>query len=304
MSEFKKELYLKDGTVLIKGVEIPYTATSENFPVINENGEVDATMFTISYERSDLKDYSGRPVLFAWNGGPGCGSLFVHMGLLSPMRIKCGQGPDMPQTAPFELINNDNCLLDTCDIVCVDAIGTGYARLLNSEKKNIYCSTDKDVAVFVNCIRAWLTAHKRWNSPIYIMGESYGTIRNAMIADAMFYSYNIDGVGGPLHVNGIIMLGSALNHGQEPFPIPNEILNLPSIAAANWYWHPEGKGTLEEFVNDCDQFCYDEYLQALALGNRLADDKCVEIAEKLSYYTGYSVEKLLNDKLKIGRAHV
>lgn len=299
MIEYCKSRYTAQGTVQVNGTAIPYTAVSEDFPIRGKDGQVDATMFTFSYERSDVTETAGRPVLFAWNGGPGCGSLFVHMGLLAPMRVRCGDGPDMPQTAPFSLINNDHCLLDTCDVVSIDAIGTGYARMLRPEKTNDYCSTQRDAEVFALCIRQWLTAHNRWNSPVYIMGESYGTIRTAMVANALFYSKGIDAMGTSLHVSGIINLGSALNYGQEPFPIPDDVLNLPSIAAANWYWHPEGKGSLADYVAQCEQFCYGTYVQALAMGSRLPDAQRRAVAEQLSGYTGYSVEKLLEDRLVV-----
>lgn len=299
MSEYTKQCYTAHGTVTVNGMVIPYTAVSEDFPIVGADGQVDATMFTISYERNDIADPTGRPVLFAWNGGPGAASMYVHMGLLSPMRVQCGDGTDLPCTAPFSLVNNDNCLLDTCDIVSMDAIGTGYARLLRQEAKATYCSTQCDAEVFALCIRQWLTAHSRWNSPIYIMGESYGTIRTAMVAEALFYSKCIDAAGTPLHASGIINLGSALNYGQEPFPIPDAVLNLPSIAAANWYWHPEGKGTLAEHVAACEKFCYDTYAQALALGSRLPESQRIAVAEQLSKYTGLSVDKLLKDNLNV-----
>ncbi|MCF0137305.1 MAG: hypothetical protein HUJ66_02960 [Oscillospiraceae bacterium] len=298
MDIYQKRKYSSDGLVIVKGTEIPYRSTVESFPVKGDSGDIDASMFTFSYERSDSADES-RPVLFAWNGGPGCGSLYVHMGLLSPKKIKCGEGPDMPQTAPVELINNDNCLLDTCDVVAIDAIGTGYARLYNQEAKSVYCSTQRDAEVFVSCIRQWLTEHKRWNSPVYIMGESYGTIRNAMVADAAFYSSGIDGAGTPFHISGIINLGSALNYGQKDFPVPDAVLNLPSIAAAVWYRHPEGKGDLEDFIRECGEFCNTEYVQALTLGKRMPDADRIKIAEKLSRYTGYSIEKLMEDGLNV-----
>ena len=296
---FEKITRRMNGTVEIKGVKIPYDGFAENFPICDAAGNVDASMFCFSYIKSDESSYEGRPVLFAWNGGPGCGSLFVHMGLLSPMRVKCGDGTAMPQTAPFELINNDNCLLDTCDVVAVDAIGTGYARLYNQEKKSAYCTTEKDAECFVRCIRMWLSAHDRWNSPIYIMGESFGTIRNALVAEGMFYTSTADAAGGPLHVSGVIMLGSALDYGQEPFPIPKAVLTLPSIAAANWYWHPEGKGPMPDYIEACERFCYDEYLKALALGDLCPQEEQRRIAEKLSTYTGYTPEKILDDRLNV-----
>ena len=298
MAEFKKVKFVSDGMACVDGVEIPYRAVSENFPIVNEFGDVDATMFAFGYERTGLETSDGRPVLFAWNGGPGCGSLFVHMGLLSPMRIS-DTGPDMAQTAPFRLMNNDACLLDVCDVVALDAVGTGYARLLNREAKETYCSTQKDAEAFIQCIRAWLTEHKRWNSPIYIMGESFGTIRNAMIAEQIFYGSGIDCAGGALHLSGIIMLGSALDHGQDSFPVPKAVLNLPSMAAANWYWHRDGKGSLAEFVDECDRFCCDEYMRALLLGRRLPDSEREDIARKLSRYTGYPVNVILKNGLNV-----
>ena len=297
---FEKKKYTMEGNVQVKGESIPYLGIAESFPIFDASGcNVDASMFCFSYVRSDLKNYDGRPVLFGWNGGPGCGSLFVHMGLFSPMKVKCGEGYDLPQTAPFELMNNDNCLLDTCDVVAVDAIGTGYARLFNQEAKQSYMSTEKDAECFIRCIRMWLTEHDRWNSPVYIMGESFGTIRNALVAEGMFYTSTASAVGGPLHINGVIMLGSALDHAQEGFPVPRAVLNLPSIAAANWYWHPEGKGRLEDYVAACESFCYDEYVRALALGRRMPEEERKKIAEKLSGYTGYSDEKLLEDDLNV-----
>ncbi len=298
MSEYVKKRYESAGTVQIKGSEVPYTAVSEDFPVYGSDGTADATMFTISYVRSDLDHYDGRPVLFAWNGGPGCSSVYVHMGLLSPMRVKCGNGPDMRFEAPFELINNDNCLLDTCDLVVIDAVATGYARLLNPEAKAEITSTKRDAETFVNCIRQWMTAHDRWNSPLYIMGESYGTIRNAIVAGTMFYGDFFESAGGPLHLSGVIMVGSALNYGQAQFPIPNDVLNLPSIAAAAWYWADEKPGTLREFVSGCNRFCYEEYLQALALGKSLPDSQKKAVAEKLSKYTGYDVDYLMENDLR------
>ena len=120
-----------------------------------------------------------------------------------------------------------------------------------------------------------------------------------MVADSIFYSIEAGDVGTPIQLSGIINLGSALNYGGKPFPIPDAVLNLPSIAAENWYWHPEGKGNLKDFVDACDMFCYEEYVQALAMGKRMPLEKQRSIAEKLSLYTGYSVEKLVEDNLNV-----
>lgn len=298
--EFAKRSYCAEGRARIRGSEIPYSAVSENFPIRGKDGTVDAEMFTFGYERSDVEDYSGRPVLFAWNGGPGCGSVFVHLGLLAPMIVDTGSGPDMNMTPPFRLIENENCLLDVCDLVAVDAIGTGYSRMLNPERQKDYFCTEGDAVAFIQCIRGWLDAHNRWNSPVYIMGESYGTIRNALVADYAFYHNVGFSSGAPIHLAGVIMVGTALDYGQTPFPIPSAVLTLPTIAATHWYWREGEKGSIEDFVAECEDFAMHDYLVALAAGSSLDEAERRHVAERLSYFTGYSAETLLKNKLEVG----
>ena len=300
MAEYKKKHFTAEGTVCVKGTDIPYVATSEDFPIRNADGGVDASIFMFSYERSDIEDKSGRPVLFTWNGGPGCASVYIHMGMLAPQRLKCGETQEeLPQVAPFTLINNDNCLLDICDLVSVDAIGTGYSRLLDQSKMSEYTTSEGDAAAIVIAMCGWLTAHKRWNSPVYILGESYGTIRNAMVAEALNSNYKPVCGATSMHLAGIINLGSALNHSQQDFPIPREVMNLPSMAAANWYWHPEGKGTLREFVAAANDFAYGDYLRAIALGRSLPEEEKLAVAEKLNSFIALPVKKLMDNDLRI-----
>lgn len=299
MAEYQKKRFVAEGTVCVKGKRIPYTATSEDFPIRAADGKTDASIFMFSYERTDVEK-DGRPVLFAWNGGPGSASVYLHMGMIAPKRLKCGERPeDLPQVAPFELVNNDNCLLDVCDTVVVDAIGTGYSRLLDQSRAEEYTNLDGDAAATVVAMSAWLTAHKRWNSPVYILGESYGTIRTALVAEALYGNERAVCGGVSLQLAGIINLGSALNHAQEDFPIPREVMNLPSIAAANWYHHPEGKGTLKEFVLAANEFAYGDYLRAIALGRRLPEEEQRKVAERLSELTALPVKKLMENKLRI-----
>lgn len=147
-------------------------------------------------------------------------------------------------------------------------------------------------------IRRWLTAYDRWNSPIYIMGESYGTIRNALVADGLFCSSTTAALQ---HLSGIIMLGTALTHAQRDFPIPKSVINLTAVAAANWYHrhntNPEF-GTLETFVKECREFAAREYLLALNEGRSLPETEKMAVAKKLQRYTGYPVEKILEDHLE------
>lgn len=295
MQEFVKVRSEASHQTTIGGAQLDYQAVCESFPFSNAQSEPLASIFTFSYVRSDA-DTVGRPILFFWNGGPGCASVYLHMGLLGPKKIKFGNGVNLSITAPVELEDNANCLLDICDIVAVDPVGTGFSRFLTEDGKASLYSTDGDADCMVSVIRQWLTAHRRWNSPIYLLGESYGTIRNAQVAERI-------NTGGPfsagLHISGIVLLGPAIGYGEEPLPIYPSVLNLPSNAAAHWYRHPEGKGSLDEFVQKCDEFCYNEYLPALALGSRLSEDKKLLIANKLNAFTGLSVKKLIMDKLVV-----
>lgn len=176
---------------------------------------------------------------------------------------------------------------------------TGYSRLLDQSRAEEYTNLDGDAAATVVAMSAWLTAHKRWNSPVYILGESYGTIRTALVAEALYGNERAVCGGVSLQLAGIINLGSALNHAQEDFPIPREVMNLPSIAAANWYHHPEGKGTLKEFVSAANEFAYGDYLRAIALGRRLPEEEQRKVAERLSELTALPVKKLMENKLRI-----
>lgn len=296
MSEFCKVSFSSEGSVTILGKNISYRTTSENFPVSRTDEAIEASTFTFAYERNDLPNVSARPVLFAWNGGPSCSSVYMHMGLLAPQKIKSGNGIDISRTAPFELMENTHCLLDVCDIVLVDPVNSGYSRIYSQDSYGYWMSSTGDAVAMVATIRQWLSTHGRWNSPLYIAGESYGTARNALVSALLYTGCRYS---ASLHLSGVIMIGSYLNCMQEPFPVPVEVLSLPSVAAANWYWHREGKGSLAEYVDRCEEFAYSRYLYALAMGNALLDTERQSIAEELSYFTGYSVPELLDKDLLV-----
>lgn len=296
MKEFVKVRTEAAHCTHIKGQDVAYRAICENFPFFDAQGQPMASISTFTYMRSDIESTVGRPVLFFWNGGPGCASLYLHMGLLGPSKIHFGDGVSFAVTAPIELMENEDCLLDICDIVAVDPVNTGFSRFLSDEGKAFLYSTDGDADCMISIIRQWLATHRRWNSPLYLLGESYGTIRGAQVAERINTGSTFS---AGLHISGLILLGPAIGYGEVPLPIYPSVLNLPSNAAAQWYWHREGKGSLEEFLQECDDFCYREYLYALAEGSRLPAERKQEIAEKLNRFTGLPVKKLLQDALVV-----
>lgn len=296
----ERKKYFAEGSCIIGEKEITYKAITEEFVFFDKGNNPEATAYTFSYERTNDTTNKIRPILFAYNGGPGAASTLVHIGIMAPYRVKMDRAVDINFTPPFEMENNSASVLDICDIVLIDPVGTGYAKLLIPEAKEKYYNSKGDAVATVQIIGKWLTAHKRWNSPILIMGESYGTIRNALVADAIYYhEYSPVCASNMLHLNGIIMLGTALDHGQTPFPVDTAVLNFTSIASTYWYHHPKGKPGLKEYIKEAEEFAYREYLPALALGRRLPKEEKIEISKKLSYFTGIDEKSLMDNHLRI-----
>lgn len=287
-----------DCRTTIRGKEVQYTAASEEFPFFDELGEMEYTIHTISYVRTDGV-VSGRPVIFAYNGGPGAASTLVNLGALAPERVKMGDAVSMHFTPPFEMETNPDTVLDICDIVTIDPIGCGFSRIFKPEVKR-YFNSESDASVIVQVIYKWLSAHRKWNCPVFIMGESYGTIRNALIAEQIYLNTSGQHCNAlNIHLNGIIMLGTALDHGQTPLPIETAVINFSSIAASWWYHHREVCESLDEFLEEAENFAYRRYLPALALGDSISTDEKEEIISRLHYFTGLTREQIINKRLRV-----
>ncbi|MEY8364916.1 hypothetical protein AALA22_04580 [Anaerovoracaceae bacterium 41-7] len=295
----KTKSYLTEKSCILRDEEVAYKAATEEWTFFDDCGEAEATAYTIAYERTDCSE-AGRPVLFAYNGGPGSSSAVIHLGALGPKRIKFGDAVSMDFMPPFEMEDNPDTILDICDIVLIDPVGCGYSRLMKNEAKHKYYSSDGDAIEIVQLMNKWLSSHDRWNAPLFVMGESYGTIRNALVADKIFYN---EGTGlsscNTLHLSGVVMLGTALDHGQTPFPVDTAVLNFSSIAASYWLHHQDGKPSLEDFTKEASEFAYREYLPALALGSRLEEGEKNHILERLEYFTGLDAETLLKLNLRV-----
>lgn len=288
-----------EGECALRQERVMYQAVTEEMTFFDDHGEAEATAWTIAYERTNC-ERNGRPVLFAYNGGPGAASAVVHLGALAPERVKMGDAVSMDIMPPFQMEANPDTILDICDIVLIDPVGCGYSRLLKEEAASRYYGSDADAIATIQIMNKWLNVHKRWNTPVFIMGESYGTIRNALVADKIFYNESSRLCNcNVFHLSGVIMLGTALDHGQTPFPVDTAVLNFTSIAATYWLHHREGKPELEAFVAEASEFAYREYLPALALGSRLGEAEKDRILQRLQYFTGLERETLLQAKLRV-----
>ena len=164
----------------IGGRTLRYTATAGRMPIKDEAGKINADMFYVAYT-ADGVAANQRPVTFAFNGGPGSASLWLHMGSLGPRRVVMQPEGWMP-AAPYRLTDNVETIIDKTDLVMIDAIGTGFSRARTEKLLKHYLGVKGDIEAFGEFIRLYITRNERWNSPLYILGESYGTTRAAGLA--------------------------------------------------------------------------------------------------------------------------
>jgi carboxypeptidase C (cathepsin A) len=260
----------------------------------------EASMFFVYYARKGTSP-EARPITFVYNGGPGSATVWLHMGAWGPKRVVTADDTHSP-AAPYQLIDNDQTLLDASDLVFIDAPGTGFSRIAGKDKEKAFYGIDPDGEAFASFIQEFLAKYNRWNSPKYLFGESYGTPRSAVVVNDLETEHDID-------FNGVILLSQILNFDlsvdrPELNPgvnLPYE-LALPTYAATAWYHHKlPGKppADLPAFVQSVERFATGEYAQALQAGASLAPKQRNDIANKLHAITGLPVWYILKANLRI-----
>ncbi len=280
------------------GKNIKYGATAKETYFRNDKGEPVASMWSVSYTQEGVTDLIKRPVTFVFNGGPGSASVWLHMGLFGPQIIKVdSEAKKDDGAAPYPMINNPQGLLDLTDLVFIDPIGTGYSQVIGEGKVEDYWGLNEDAESVAKFIRLWITNNKRWFSPKYIAGESFGTTRAAAVTHAL------EGDGQNMSINGLIMISQALDYAGSTSihdNITSYLTYLPSMAATAWYHKKAGQGkSLEEFVEECRKFTYDTYAPALYRGDLLTTNEQDQLAEKLSYFIGLPKSYIQRSNLRV-----
>lgn len=273
---------------------VKYTATAAQIPLRNDNGEVECQMFCVSYTKDDADAHS-RPVTFAFNGGPGSATLWLHMGALGPKRAPMNDDGSLP-APPYQPVDNMDTWLDFTDVVVIDAPGTGYSRIARPDLATKYFGVNQDVAAFTQFVRNWLSVHHRWSSPLFIAGESYGGIRGSGLSNSLFRS--------GIAVNGFVSISGTSNFMTLDGMRGNDttyIGFLPSMAACAWYHHRLGPRfkSVESVVSEVEDWIDKEYASALERGDSLSDAEKSHIADKLSGYLGLSKKYVLGSNLRI-----
>jgi carboxypeptidase C (cathepsin A) len=291
----KEEISVTDHTIQIGGQTIPYKATAGTILLKNDSGEPTGLMYSVAYTRSDVKDMSTRPISFLYNGGPGSASMWLHMGAFGPRRVWTVNGEFTPP-APYKLVDNPESLLDKTDLVFIDAMGTGYSRIVGKSTDRDFYGVDEDAGAFGRFIETYISRNDRWNSPKFLIGESYGTFRSAVVGNLLQQRYS-------MHLNGIALISSVLDLSTITFAAGDDrpyIFYLPSYAAVAWYHkalknHP---GNLAEFIEEARRYAQGEYADALFKGSTLSAAQRAAVAKKLSYFTGLSEDYLIKANLR------
>ena len=285
-------------SVKIGGQEIKYTATAGTILLKLEDGTPKASIFYVAYTKDDVSDASQRPLTFSFNGGPGSASVWLHLGLFGPRRVQMGDaGTLLPP--PYKLVDNDVSLLDISDLVFIDPVSTGYSRAVPGEAPKQFFGVTEDVESVADFIRLYATRNKRWSSPKFLAGESYGTTRAAGLSGYLQQRYG-------MYLNGIVLISTILNFETAEFDVGNDlpyILYLPTYTAIAWY-HKKlpadlQSGDLQKAVEESRKFAVGEYADALMTGDALSAPRRAEIMQKLSRLTGLSPDYIDRTNLRI-----
>ena len=279
------------------GKPLRYKAVVAETRVRDETGKPSARIVSTAYIADVLRDPSRRPVIFLWNGGPIVASVYLHMGAFGPRRVAF---PDdlTADISQLPVIDNPHTVLDVADLVFVDPAETGFSRVEPGVAPKSFHSVDADAQQIAAFVAQWLREHGRLQSPQYLFGESYGTMRAAKVAQLLLQEpYNIE-------LEGVILFGQALNiveFSQRPGNIVSYAVSMPTLTALAWHHgrlDRSGK-TLEQFLDESRRFARSEYLPALYAGDKLPLPERNRIAKRLEELTGIPAAYYLEHDLRI-----
>lgn len=279
------------------GQTVAYTATAGTLALKSATGKARANVFFVAYTKDGVPAGS-RPIAFAYNGGPGSASVFVHMGLFGPRRVQMGDDGFQP-APPYELVDNEESILDVADVVVIDAVTTGWSRMVDGEDGKNFHGVRQDIEAFSDFIRQYLGKFNRWSSPKYLMGESYGTVRSAGVSADLQARHGIE-------LNGIVLISSVIDFStlsEAPGNELNYASFLPTYTADAWYHKrlgPELQSLdIKKVLDESRKFVWGEYMTALVKGSRLTPAERKEMAVKVAKFTGLSAAFVEEANLRV-----
>ncbi len=298
-SASEPRVYDSRGQVSIDGQRIRYSVTAGETYLEDNEGNPVASIFSTAYIADGMTDPRTRPVAFVFNGGPGSASLWLHMGVFGPQRLALPDAMD-DGAAPFDVVENVHSILDVADLVFVDPVGTGWSRTLGEGQTSDYWGVTEDAESLATFIRQWLADHQRWNSPKYLLGESYGTLRIGALLNELEGGYT------DVAINGVALISTVVDFRYDDTSPGNDIGYvglMPGFAATAWYHgkvdQTRWNGDLEAFLADARTFAIEEYMPALLYGVMLDETRRARIVAELSDYIGLSEQFIDRANLRI-----
>jgi carboxypeptidase C (cathepsin A) len=280
----------------VGGRVLRYTATTGSMAIRNsETDEVEANMFFVAYTLDNAGP--NRPLMFSFNGGPGSASIWLHIGAIGPRRVKMLPDGSMPPP-PFELIDNQQTWLDQTDLVFIDPVGTGFSRASKKDFEKKFYGLRGDISSVGEFIRLYLTRYQRWTSPLFLVGESYGTTRAAGLS-----GYLID---KGIALSGVVLVSSILNFQTTEFSRGNDLpyeLYLPSYTSTAWFHKklpPDlQQKDLQSVLREAEEFASGPYAAALGKGDNLSPQDRQSTIEQLARFTGLDRSVIEENDLRI-----
>ncbi|GMU22256.1 MAG: peptidase S10 [Phycisphaerae bacterium] len=281
------------------GETLSYEATAAHMLMKDEEGKLKARIFFMAYllNRSDNADPADRPVTFVFNGGPGAASVWLHLGTAGPRRIDLNHEGE-PPAPPYRLVENRHSWLDATDLVFIDPVGTGYSRPGKGEKGEQFYGVQQDIASVADFIRLWITQYRRWASPLFLAGESYGTTRAAGLSEHLLDRHGIA-------LNGIMLISTVLDFGTLQPGNGNDlpyVLFLPTYTATAFHHGKLGKGLQQDLgrtLREVQHFAVGEYATALIRGAAMSPEQRAAVVQSLARYTSLAPEFIDRADLRI-----
>jgi carboxypeptidase C (cathepsin A) len=276
----------------IGGEEINYTATAATYVIKADDGTPKATFFFVAYTKDGVSDIATRPIAFVYNGGPGSASLFTHMGMGPELVVLTPDGHGMP--APYRITDNEDSFLDATDLVFIDAVSTGYSRPAPGQNPAQFYGVEQDADIFADFIYQYITRNGRWDSPKFLIGESYGTTRSAELAGVLQHRHSI-------YLNGVVLL-STMAFASWGADDRDEFF-LPTYVTSAWYHHllsPDLQSlSVAEIAQKAREFAHGEYAEALQKGDEISPAEYDKVVADMARLTALSPEYIKECNLRV-----
>jgi carboxypeptidase C (cathepsin A) len=284
----------KTGEVTIKGQKVPYKVTATTQPVWDEEGKAIAALFYVYYERTDVTNKATRPLVISFNGGPGTASVWMHLGYTGPKKLKIDDEGYPIQPYGFE--DNPQSLIDVADIVYIDPVNTGFSRILDKATPGSkFFGVNADIKYLADWINTFVGRQKRWASPKFLIGESYGTARVSGLSLELQNRHW-------MFLNGVILV-SPTDLGLKRDAVSSAALRIPYMAATAWHHKklaaPFQSKELEKYLPEVETFAINELMPALAQGGALPADKRKAMVKKIAGYIGLNEKVVAEQNMEV-----